>query len=68
MIASGSTRTSISVDVGELLRRSSFGANPDTERWVTLARFRRLTPDIDIEDDLTARLTAASGKKGFVRR
>ena len=57
-----------SVDVGEFLRRPGFGAGSDTERWATLPRFRRLTPDDEIEDDLTARISAGAGAKGSVRR
>ena len=57
-----------SVDIGEFLRRTGSEADSAAERWVTLPRFRRLTPDVDIEDDLTARRSASAGGKGFVKR
>ena len=43
-----------SVDVGAVLRRRG----RDSERWHTLPRYRPLTPDGDLEDDLAARITA----------
>jgi hypothetical protein len=56
-----------SVDVGEFLRRAGSDAGSGAERWVTLPHFRRPTPDIDIEDDLAARVSAAAGGIGFVK-
>jgi hypothetical protein len=44
-----------STDLGAVLRRRVSGA--ETGRWTTLPRYRKLTVDRDIEDDMAARLS-----------